>query len=57
MPLAPVLQGLCRQVSDIHVGFKPTGAAGVGANKGAVAVSCRVFGRELAFVSAHLAAH
>ena len=34
-----------------------TGVAGVGSNKGAVAISCQVWGNELCFVNAHLAAH
>lgn len=34
-----------------------TGVAGVGSNKGAVAISCQVWGTEICFVNAHLAAH
>lgn len=34
-----------------------TGVAGVGSNKGAVAIACQVWGTELCFVNAHLAAH
>lgn len=34
-----------------------TGVAGVGSNKGAVAISCHVWGNQLCFVNAHLAAH
>ena len=34
-----------------------TGVAGVGLNKGAVAISCQVWGTEICFVNAHLAAH
>eukprot|EP00892_Ulva_mutabilis_P004410 jgi/Ulvmu1/2340/UM013_0188.1 len=34
-----------------------TGVAGVGSNKGAVAISCQVWGTEICFVNSHLAAH
>ena len=37
--------------------YKAVGLAGMGKNKGAVAMACVMFGCRMLFVSSHLAAH
>jgi hypothetical protein len=44
-------------LGKLSVSTVATGVAGLGANKGAVAISCQVLGTLLCFVNTHLAAH
>jgi hypothetical protein len=52
-----VRRGLLSALTDVSIGAVATGVAGVGVNKGAVGIACKVWGNHLCFVNSHLAAH